>query len=84
MLRLFFAVMLCGIWSPCFSEKIELDFKEWQIESLSHFFEGSINLLSHEPKLALEDFYIADTHLDTSDKSSFAMSFLILFGQTIA
>ena len=48
----------------CFSEEPTRELKEWQIECLTHLAYGNINLLSHEPLRALEDFQKAISFLD--------------------
>lgn len=84
LLRLFFAVACLGIELSCFAQELHPALKEWQNESLTHLSNGTINLLSHEPWHALENFQKASTLLDMSDHSSLIINFLIFFGQAVA
>jgi hypothetical protein len=75
-------LLLLRIGFLCFAE--ERDLKEWQLESLQYFANGSANLLAHKPWRALEDFQRSNALLDKTDKSTSVISFLISFGQAIA
>lgn len=54
---------------PVFSEELRHELKEWQYECLTHFGNGTANLLSHKPWRALEDLQSASTLVDRSDPS---------------
>lgn len=85
MIRRICLVLFLGMISPCFSEEIEKTKQEWYVESLYYLGNGHINLLMHEPAMALDNFQKATELLDESDKSSSSViKFLISFGEAIA
>jgi hypothetical protein len=84
MIKIILALLIFGIGTPCFSEESQRELKEWQIEHLQYFMNGSVNLLSDEPWKALENFQQAASLIEKTDEFSFASGFLVSFGQAIA
>lgn len=84
MFKMVLVLLIFGMGTPCFSEESRRDLKEWQIEHLQYFMNGSVNLLSDEPWQALENFQKAASLIEKTDEFSFASGFLVAFGQAIA